>query len=306
MYIGVPKISQNNFSFKANLCPKDLRYKRALIAGIQEKFQFTPKITALNSVVAPFELKQLLKKFSSKHFNTGSIYEKTAPEYMFENVISGKFRVNLHTHTTKSDGLMTPLEYLEQSKKYSDKVAQLTACDGLPPYTSATSDHNNMDATQEIIAMIADEPKKYKNFRFVPGCEFMFFDKNNGFRFPDFEALGLGINPFSKEILEKLSKFNPVELIKTLRKDGAVVSYAHPIRYCQRNGYEQKFIEYLKRLGVNGIESNYQYIGLKNPEELSSQIEKVKLIAQQNNFFETGGTDTHAKNIFHQKAQYFF
>ena len=44
--------------------------------------------------------------------------------------------------------------------------------------------------------MIAEEPKKYKNFKFIPGCEFLFLDNNSGFRFPAFEAVGLGFNPF--------------------------------------------------------------------------------------------------------------
>lgn len=303
MLIGLYNRAQNQVSYKANLCPRDLRYKEALIRGVQEKFQFTPKIEDLDSVLAPFEMQQLFRKLLPVHFSTGNNFEADVPELLFENVRRCKYRVNLHVHTTKSDGAMTPVEYLEQSGRYSNKVARIASNDGLPPYTSATTDHNNMDAAQEVIAMIADEPKKYKNFKFVSGCEFMFLDSKSGFKFPAFEAVGLGINPFSKEILEKLDKFNPVEIIKKLVTENAVVSYAHPIRFCQGNGSEPKFIKYLKCLGINGIESNYQYLGFKNTEKLSLQIEESKLIAKQNNFFETGGTDTHGRNIFHQRAQ---
>ena len=66
---------------------------------------------------------------------------------------------------------------------------------------------------------------------------------------------------------------------------------------------QSDFIKYLKRIGIDGIESNYQYIGFVDKPELRSQIEESKRIARENNFFETGGTDTHGRNIFHTRAQ---
>ena len=155
----------------------------------------------------------------------------------------------------------------------------------------------------EFIAMIADNPKKYKNFKFAAGCEFMFLDEQSGFKFPAFEAVGLGINPFSQELLKKISAFNPIKLINKIKEFGAILSYAHPARFAQGNGVHPDFIKYLKRIGINGIESNYQYIGIKSSPELSAQICESKRIAAENDWFETGGTDTHGKNIFHQKAQ---
>ena len=62
------------------------------------------------------------------------------------------------------------------------------------------------------------EPEKYKNFRFVAGCEFMFLDENSGFKYPAFEAVGLGINPFCEELLEKLGKFNPINIINSKKR----------------------------------------------------------------------------------------
>lgn len=192
---------------------------------------------------------------------------------------------------------MTPKEYLEQSNQYANKVEKIRQ-DDLPAYTSSTTDHNNMEAAQEVVAMIADDPKKYKNFKFIPGCEFMFLDNENGFNSPSFEAVGLGVNPFSKEILDKLSAFNSIDLISKIREENAVVSYAHPARFCQKNRYIPEFIKYLKRIGINAIESNYQYVGFKNSEEISRQIKEIQQIAKENNFFETGGNDTHSPNIF--------
>ncbi|MCM1003226.1 MAG: hypothetical protein NC408_02675 [Candidatus Gastranaerophilales bacterium] len=268
----------------------DIRYKQALIRGIQERYQFTPKIEALNSVLSPNELKVFLRNIPSRFFDVGD---------SFENVREGNYRVNLHTHTIKSDGSMTPLEYLEQSVRYADKAAKIKK-DNFPPYISATTDHNNFEASQEVIAMIADEPEKYKNFRFAAGCEFMFLDEESGFKYPAFEAVGLGVNPFAKLFLDK---FNPINIINKIKEFGAVLSYAHPIRYCQGNGQTQAFIDYLKRIGIDGIESNYQYVGFCESSELSEQILESKRIAKENNLFETGGTDTHGSNIFHARAQ---
>ena len=269
-------------------------YKNALIQGIQRRFQFTPKIEDLDSILTPFELKELLRKIPADFFDFGAD---------FKNVKTGNFRVNLHIHTKKSDGSMSPEEYLEQSVRYADEIARLKERDSFPFYISATTDHNNCEASQEVIAMIADNPKKYKNFKFAAGCEFMFLDEQSGFKFPAFEAVGLGINPFSQELLKKISAFNPIKLINKIKEFGAILSYAHPARFAQGNGVHPDFIKYLKRIGINGIESNYQYIGIKSSPELSAQICESKRIAAENDWFETGGTDTHGKNIFHQKAQ---
>lgn len=283
-------------SFKAQLSANDLKYKKQLISGIKEHYQFNPTIDDIESVLAPGQVKDILKRFTPKHYVTGE------NDSLFDNVKKGEYRVNLHVHTMHSDGTMTAAEYLEQSKKYSDKIANLHN-DGLPAYTSAITDHNNITGVQEVIAMIADEPKKYKNFKFIPGCEFMFFDKISGLKFPSFEAVGLGINPFSKEILSKLNDFNPIDMIKTIKESGAVLSYAHPIRHCQKNGYTPEFIKYLKQIGIDGIESNYQYLSFRNRSIIQQEMIEVKKIAKDNNFFETGGTDTHGSNIFHEKAQ---
>lgn len=272
-----------------------ISYKNALISGIQQRYQFTPKLENLNSVVAPAELHDLLRKIPAAFYE---IDDK------FENVKTGKFRANLHIHTEKSDGSLTPAEYLEQSVRYANKVAKQNIKDDFPPYISSVTDHNNFDASAEVIAMIAEEPKKYKNFKFIPGCEFMFWDEQSGLKHPGFEAVGLGINPFSEELLAKLSAFNPISLINKIKEFGAILSYAHPVRFCQKNGMGAEFIQYLKKIGINGIESNYQYVG-KNYPNLSEKITKSKEIAHANNWFETGGTDTHAKNIFHCKAQQF-
>lgn len=221
----------------------------------------------------------------------------------FDNIKNGDFRVNLHIHTNKSDGHMSPQEYLEMSKIYADKVAKIHPNSDIPPYMSNTSDHNNIEASKEIIASMAEEPEKYKNFKFVSGSEFMFLDKESSFKFPGFEAMGLGFNPFDAELNQRIQSMNPPELIPTIKKDGGIVSYVHPIKNLQGNGMEPEFIEYLKNKGVNSIEANYQYLSQRNDDSVKQAIEESHRVAEKNNWFKTGGTDTHSGNIFGIRAK---
>ena len=194
--------------------------------------------------------------------------------------------------------MMQPEEFLDMAVKYADKAKRLRP--DLPPFTIALTDHNNIDGVKEILYMISKNPEKYKNLKFVVGCEFMFMDENSGFKFLAFEAVGLGFNPFEPELNKKLCSLNDVDLIGGIKKSGGIVSYAHPFIHGQ--GCEDDFIKYLVEQGVNGIESNYQYFNFKDTPELQKSISDAKDVARKYNLFETGGTDTHHKNIFHFKA----
>lgn len=290
--------------FRGMLTSSDLKYKQALVDGIRDKYQFTPRIKNLTSVLAPNELKGFLKLFPRKSFDLGRrMQDKFGSEGEFEYVKNGVHRINLHLHTKHSDGSMSVDEYLDQAKRYSDKVAKTKSSNCLPVFISSITDHNKLEGSQEAIAQIAEEPEKYKNFRFVAGCEFMFLDESSGFKFPAFEAVGLGLNPFDSELSNNLQSLNSISIIDKIKEFGGILSYAHPIRFCQGNGLDKKFIEYLTKIGINGIESNYQYLNFKNTPEIKEEITKSKKIAKEFNLWETGGTDSHCKNIFHHRAE---
>ena len=301
----IPTITNNTYqkSFKGNLSPLDLKYKKALIKGIQETYQFTPKLENMDSILAPGELKTFLKLLPQKAFNVGKrsddLFSSTSE---FKNVKKGKFQINLHLHTRHSDGSMSVEDFLDQSARYADKVAQNKDVNGIPFYISSITDHNDFEGSKEAVAAIVEDPKKYKNFKFIPGCEFLFLDNNCGFIFSSFEAVGLGFNPFDKELLSKLCNFNEISIIDKIKEFGGILSYAHPLRFCQGNGMDIDFIKYLKRIGIDGIESNYQYLNFKNTPELKNEIKRSKEIAHNFDLWETGGTDTHSRNIFHSRA----
>ena len=293
---------QNRFVFRANLSNRDIAYKVKLLKGLKDRFGINASIESLDSVAAPDELKSLLGKFLPKDFVAFfSTFKPTPPSEIFKNILQGKCRVNLHTHTKHSDGKMNVKTFLEQSRKYADMVAALWRRDEKPPYTSAITDHNNLEATKKAIAMIAQEPQKYKNYKFVPGCELMIYDAESGLKKPTYEVVALGINPFDKELNNAMKNFLPPGIIKKVTEAGGIASYAHPLRYCQGQTINDEFIQYLLSKGVNGMEANYQY-SFSQPYDISKQTEAISEITKRAGWFATGGTDAHNKNIFHKQA----
>jgi len=300
--VNISQSGNQSINFKSCLSKSDLAYKNKLAEGLEKTFNIKITAESLKSVLAPDELKALLKKFKTKDYSFGRIPDiKLPPEEIFKNIINKTFRVNLHTHTNNSDGRMTVEDFLAQSVKYADIVALSNDSENIPPYASAITDHNNIDGVKKVILMIAKNPEKYKNYRFVAGCEFMFYDNEHGLKNPTYEAVGLGFNPFDEELNSQLSKYNPISLIDKIKEFGGIVSYAHPLRFCQKQTFDENFVKYLLSIGINGVESNYQYF-FKNTERVIEQQDKIHKIAEENNWYETGGTDTHGKNIFHDKA----
>ncbi len=179
----------------------DVEFKKQIQKSLQKE-GINVSTNSLNSIVGAEEFSQLVKKFKSSHFRAGlQTANSTVPlEVFYENAIKGDFRVSLHTHSNFSDGKATPEEFLECARKYADKVAKLKKNDGLPPFTIALTDHDCIDGTKEIIKLIVRNPEKYKNLKFVAGCEFSV--KNNG---KHHDITGLALNPFDKNLNDMLN-----------------------------------------------------------------------------------------------------
>lgn len=179
----------------------DVEFKKQIQKSLQKE-GINISTNSLNSIVGAEEFSQLVKKFKSSHFRAGlqTANSNVPLETFYENAIKGGFRVSLHTHSNFSDGKATPEEFLECARKYADKVAKLNKNDGLPPFTIALTDHDCIDGTKEIIKLIAQNPEKYKNLKFVAGCEFSV--KNNG---KHHDITGLALNPFDKNLNDMLN-----------------------------------------------------------------------------------------------------
>ena len=204
------------------------------------------KIEDLKSIVTPDEFKILIKKFKPEHFRVGmQISEAKAQnvslEEFYKNVINGDFRVSLHTHSNFSDGKATVEEFLESAKKYADKVAKLNKNDELPPFTIALTDHDEVKGCQEIIKIIAKNPEKYKNLKFVSGCEFSVKNGN-----VHHDITGLALNPFDKNLVKELDDL-AYNRAKTVRKfleeqpefNGKKITYEDLAKF-EKEYYESK------------------------------------------------------------------
>ena len=197
----------------SNITQKDfLYYKKLQHALLKEGIHVNLK--ALKNIVAPHEFKTLVAKFKQEDFQAGMFAsyadaERIPDEVFYKNAIDGNFRVSLHSHSTASDGKATPLEVLECARKYADKVANLHKNEEIPPFTFALTDHDTLEGCKEIVRQIAKNPEKYKNVKFIAGCE---FSVKNGDEFHD--ITGLALNPFDMYLTNEL-----VDLSKKRRKN---------------------------------------------------------------------------------------
>ena len=203
-------------SFKSNkLHQIDLAYKKALQKGLQDTFQLNCKIEDLKSIAGPIELKKIINNLKPVHYEIGD-----------------NFRANFHIHTRASDGSLTPTTFLEQCKEWANHIFKTNKCkyDELPPFSAAITDHDRIKSVKETIALISQNPDQYKNFKFVSGCEFLF----DGYKEPytAFEAVGLGFNPYDKNLAPMMQGFSSNNHVKDTKKvlaSGGILSWAHPI-----------------------------------------------------------------------------
>ena len=173
--------------------PKDKDYYTTLTQNIGlkkgEEFRLT-------SIVGQEQLTSLLKTYTKEDFMNGE---------NLEGVRNLTYRVNLHNHTQASDGKLTVAEFLEQARKWADRIAQKSPkSDGKPAFTIAITDHDTLDGAQEAVRIIANDPLKYKNLRVVLGSEISVshLGKAEVQKPLNFELIGYGLNPFGKHMNE--------------------------------------------------------------------------------------------------------
>ena len=274
-------INSNHVNFKnKNLHPVDFAYKKSLQKGLKDTFNLSCKVEDLASIAGPIELKEIIENLQPKHYEVGENY-----------------RANFHIHTVASDGRLTPKLFLEQCKSWADEIfKKLNPSDALPAFAAAITDHDRVKSVKEVVALISQNPDDYKNFKFVAGCEFMF----NGYDKPysAFEAVGLGFNPFDKNLDPMMKGFeskNQVADIKKVIDSGGILSWAHPI--ISPDKLNEDFFQFLKDSGVNGVEGYYQYIHW-DKDYVDEGKKILEPLIKKFNMFLTGGTDSHSATIF--------
>lgn len=272
--------NNNHTSFKSRYVhPIDIKYKRTLQSELKKSYGINCKLSDLTSIAGPMETRSIISLLKPKNYKTG------------EN-----FRANFHIHTNASDGKFTPQEFLDACVEWANNVFKRKK-DALPSFSASITDHDSVDSTKDAIALISQNPDKYKNFKFISGCEFLF----HGYKEPEsaFEAVALGFNPFAPEI-QPLTKGmgkvkNNINDVPQIINAGGILSWAHPVYSPEK--INDEFFTFLKQHNINGIEGNYQY-NTADSEYVESVKKELTPFIKKYNMFLTGGTDSHQKSIF--------
>ncbi len=187
-------IFKNGFKKTMEIFPEDFIYIKNLAKnlGLKEGEEYK-----LNSVMGKSQLQKLLDEFTPQDFTIGK---------NFEGAQNMTFRVNLHNHTRASDGKLTIGQFLEQARKYADRIAENTKSDNKPPFTIAITDHDTLDGCREALKILSSDPEKYKNLKVVLGSEISVSncDPNIVSRPLNFELVGYCQNPYDEKLVKIL------------------------------------------------------------------------------------------------------
>ena len=188
--------------------------------------------------------------------------------------------VNLHIHTTFSDGLANAENILTQAKENGYK--KIAICD-----------HNTVDAHKIL-----------KDEILIPAVE---FDVWAGYVFMHLLAYGIDIeNPELKPFLAKtkreteadwvriFAKRDIKKLIPAIHNAGGIAILAHPA--CCWTINLKGFIKKLVFYGLDGLEVYYPYKRHRGIIKFHKS-KTVERIADSLNLIKTGGTDLHGENL---------
>lgn len=194
-------------------------------------------------------------------------------------------RVNLHIHTTCSDGLMKPEQVLEKAKDLNLKIISIT-------------DHNSIQAYSNLSI------EGYEEIQLIPGVEFDCWYKSNFIH-----MLGYGIDVSNPKILNLCAKsscatkldlvrfFNQrkaKDVIESIKEAGGCAILAHPA--CCWNINIKKMIMELGEFGLDGVEAYYPYVRHRGIVKFHT-VKEIISIAKELNLVMTGGTDCHGDNL---------
>lgn len=143
--------------------------------------------TSLNSVISGKELLAELKKLEKQNFVASK-----------ENIEKGIFCADLHSHSLYSDGKGKVSDILNQVAEYADKLKQKSGKNFLYSLT----DHDSCEGVKEALKIISENPKKFKNVKFITGSELSYLIKSDKTwnPFETSEILVYGFNPFDENI----------------------------------------------------------------------------------------------------------
>lgn len=189
-------------------------------------------------------------------------------------------RVNLHIHTTFSDGKADASSIVAQAKEKGYK--KIAICD-----------HNTMEAHKVV-----------KDDILIPAVE---FDVWCGYVFMHLLAYGVDVeNAELQDFCAKSKKETELDIIRffstrdikklinAIHNAGGIAVLAHPA--CCWALSLDRFVKKLKSFGLDGIEVYYPYPRWRKYMRFST-IEHIEKIADKYDLIKTGGTDLHGASL---------
>lgn len=171
-----------------------LNYAETLAEGLSKMIGKKVDPKQLACVADKNELLEVLPKLSEKNYT-----------YNMQNILDGEFKADLHSHSNFSNGYASVKKILEEAAEYGDRLSKKT--NGKEKFYFALTDNDGVEGVKKALTIIAKNPEKYKNIRFIPGVELSFAhiaDKSpNMTETSDF--LAYCIDPFSKGLTDFLS-----------------------------------------------------------------------------------------------------
>ena len=203
-------------------------------------------------------------------------YLKNLTEEDFKNK-----KINLHIHTTFSDGTGDANQILSSAKEKGYNLISIT-------------DHNSVEAHKSI-----------KDEILLTGAE---FDCWFGTTFIHILAYGVDItNPDFQNFLAKnkaetentllrlFSKRNVPALIEAIHSAGGIAVLAHPACYWAFS--LENLVKKLISCGLDGIETYYPYPRFRKVVKFHSANTVLKIANKYPQLLKTGGTDFHGKDF---------
>lgn len=207
-----------------------------------------------------------------------SLYQDEIINFTKEDFENNK--VNLHIHTTFSDGKADAFDIIRQAKEKGYK--KIAICD-----------HNTLEAHKQICDDIL-----------MTGIE---FDVWCGYVFMHLLAYGIDVNneelqafcaknkkETELDIVRIFAKRDIKKLIKAIHDAGGIAVLAHPA--CCWAISLDKFVKKLISYGLDGIEVYYPYRRHRGIIKFHT-AETVEKIANKYNLIKTGGTDLHGLEL---------
>ncbi len=184
--------------------------------------------------------------------------------------------IDLHIHTTASDGSYTPKELVDYAVKKKLSAVAIT-------------DHDTMRGIQEAIDYIEELQLPLE---LIPGMEVSTYAPGHPF---GIHILAYFIDKREDERAKILNQVaiklqqspgNPKNAIKIISEYGGISSLAHPKEYFWLMNDLDRLIGELASEGLNGVECYYT-------THTDKEIKQLKEIASKYSLTATGGSDFH-------------